>query len=607
MKKRICALAILLALSVSFLSYDSLNALADGPYRMVLRYYDGIQITYEIKYPKGDIRGVWEGPEDVPIGGVGVPGTGDFVIDDFISGQVYCVDPFTPFHGRVSSVGGRTDWTNTTTDTVSGYVEAAPWTVSGNMRLYGDAVYWLAANGYRGSFKHMSGYDPDYSEATDDDTESKDSVIRLNAMFPQLGGNIDREIALMATKVAIWKAIAGDSVVVKKTTLDGRVTAGGVSKRQIFDDLVNALVSAARNPALRPAGSIDMDNLTALNLEITTVPPTDYDDPSGDEYSYFGPLVAKAELKNPAEAKNMEQAVIYLTASGIDTGGVKFVKKDGGDYVPFVEGKVPGTANLNGAKATRNSVPVDNEWTSEEFYLAIPKSRTPAQGDGILVQAMAKVPQVKVEEGTPVVYTFAYGDVHNWNAIQAFIGVAPLSGVAALYAQASWSTGGTTLGDLFISKQVKNAIPSAVDDFVFAVYYSDDEDGDLSLDKAKRLNLTDHPVFGAYSVDTANNTFTLRRGATAYIHGLPMVVGGGSVGYAYHYWVEEVSLPPRYDKPEFSVDMGRASEGYTVDGNTAGPFQINITYYDVTAQGLMTITNTVTDRRVNTDEDEGEK
>lgn len=83
-------------LAVSMLTYEIFPALAAGPYRMVLRYYDRIQITYEIKYPVGDSRGLWEGPEDVPIGGAGYAGSDDFdIVKPYVSTQVYCVPVHT--------------------------------------------------------------------------------------------------------------------------------------------------------------------------------------------------------------------------------------------------------------------------------------------------------------------------------------------------------------------------------------------------------------------------------------------------------------------------------------------------------------------------------
>jgi hypothetical protein len=120
-------------------------------------------------------------------------------------------------------------------DTVTGYVSAAPWVMSGVMQKYGEAVRWLAANGYRGIYN--------YGKA-DNDPESMASVARLNAMFPGIG-TIDREIAVMATKVAIWKTVAPGSIDVVKTTLDANP-----ARRKTFDDLTEALIKEAEKTML---------------------------------------------------------------------------------------------------------------------------------------------------------------------------------------------------------------------------------------------------------------------------------------------------------------------------------------------------------------------
>ncbi|MCL2884479.1 MAG: hypothetical protein FWF49_03210, partial [Oscillospiraceae bacterium] len=180
LKKAVPLLLSAVALFALLVSLSAPAAAADNnQYRIVLRYYDPIQITYTIQYPASDDRGEWTGPEDVPVGGVGVPDANNkFGINPYLSTQIYCVDPFTPFHGQVPGLGGSFEWdTGSMADTVTGYVEAAPWVTSGAMQVYGDAVRWLAANGYRGV----------YNYGGTDDAESQASVARLNTMFPSIG------------------------------------------------------------------------------------------------------------------------------------------------------------------------------------------------------------------------------------------------------------------------------------------------------------------------------------------------------------------------------------------------------------------------------------
>jgi len=560
---------LVLGLLVQFA--DPAIASGDDVYRIVLRYYDPIQITYNIKYPVNDGRGEWTGPEDVPIGGVGVPGSGQFDISSYISTQIYCVDPFTPFHGRVPGLGGDFLWNGgAMADTVSGYVEAAPWNMSGAMQMYGDAVRWIAANGYRGVYNYGK---------TDDHPESVKSIQRLNAMFPGIGP-IDREIAVMATKVAIWKTIAGDSVQVLKTTLDGRP-----SKKATFDALVQGLVDKA---ALQPASVEEEVTVTTFDIVIREDIGVHafYDESGLGSYNYYGPMNVTADLGNARAGSSLaDMDRLFLTASGINSDDVLFVSDT---YAELPEGKLFGTSR-NEQYIIGNGT--DNTWISDDFYLAIPKARDPDHGDELLVHAMAMAPEVPVVEGTPIVYAFTPPgtDIQDWNAIQAFIGGASGETKVNLYAEAKWDTGRTTLGELSISKQVENAALENMDhEFTFAVYYSK-----TSLDaNPPKLNLTDYPVRGAFSVNTGNNTFTLKNGGFAFIEGLPMVVSGGGPGYEYYYWVEEVSPGPNYGNPYFELNAGNPS-GLTANGSKIGPFQLNDVVDDIeTHLAYVTVTNT---------------
>jgi len=442
--------------------------------------------------------------------------------------------------------------------------------MSGAMQAYGPAVAWIAANGYRGIYTE-TGYLDD-----SDNAESQASVARLNNMFPGIG-TIDKTIALMATKVAIWKVVGGDSVKVEKTTLDG------TPARDTFDALVDGLVSEAQEalmPGVKPLISGEI-RTTNLNIEIDPAINAFYDDNVGTAYNYYGPLTVTASLTNgPSGLPDLQK--VFLTASGADSSGVMFVsQKTNNPSDELAKDRIFGTdrnapyvgGNIAGAK-----------WISDEFYVAIPKNRSPERGDRLQVKAYAMAPDVDVAEGTPVVLAYAENGVQDWTAIQAFVGGAAYGQRADLYAEASWNTGSTSLGELYISKQVEDVTTENMDQqFTFGVYYNDSKD----FSTAKRLNMIDYPVLGAASVNKANSTFTLKNSGLALIKGLPMVVNGGDTSYEYYYWVEEVGLGPEYEIPHFVLNTGSPS-GLQADGFRIGPFQLDEANTEL---GFVTVNN----------------
>jgi len=573
LSRRTYPVLISLALVVGTLisSAGSASAAGNDPMRIVLSYYDPIQITYTINYPASSDKGVWTGAEDVPIGGVGVPDAANqFGISPYLASQVYCVDPFTAFHSRVGGLGGQFQWnygTGGMADTVAGYVSAAPWVMSGAMQTYGPAVAWVATNGYRGTFNY----------GKTDDAESQASVARLQAMFPNVG-TIDKTIAVMATKVAIWKLVAGDSVTVQSTTLDGD-PARKATFNALVSDLVNAANSAAAGVTIPGQVAI-----SSFSLQVGPTTTAAYDDSSDPNYNFFGPMTVTGTLSDPAAGGDLSGLTsVALTASGLESSGVKFLATgSAADLLPT--GTVPGTAQPAQIVTGSGSGDV---WTSNEFYLAIPKGRTPDRGDALTVNAMAMAPDVPVVQGTPVVFAFADPNtgVQNWDTIQAFIGGVSADQPVNLYAEASWYSGGTSQGTLQISKTVQNASPEDVGTaFNFKVYYNNSTDWTT----AQTLNLTDFPVRGA-AVDTASNTFSLSNGGLASIAGLPMDVSG-SPGYSYHYWVEEVGAPTvGFDPPSLALTGGTADAGMST-ANPIGPFQLN-TGGD-TGLAVVAVTNT---------------
>ena len=515
-KKRIIISTALL-LSVIVLS-STLAQGAEDTYTLTLRYRDDVQITYNINYPG---RGVWTGAEDVPIGGTE------------ISSQVYCIDPFTPFHSRVAGLGGTTQWIwPATVDTLSGYVSGVPWAYSGAMTLGEDEVNWVVVNGYRGDFLA-------------NDRESQDSVARLKTMYPEIAANIDKEVAMMATKVAIWKILANDDVSVVSTTLD---SAGGLSaRRDAFNKLTELLVSDAKsNRATTVSSSVTTFEIT---LDKTGVSPQT---PDGT-YNYYGPYKIKADLVNGA-INTGGTIGAYLQVLGEASAGIIF--SETADSAQALEsGTIYGTTQSAQYIEVVNGVDTD-------FYLCVPVGRT-LENDKLTVEAFAGAIDVNLAEGTPVSYLYHDVSAQNWDTIQAFIGAARTGTRANLYARASFSTIDEH-GRIYISKVVEGATPIDADaEFTFQLQHAPTAGGTWTT-----VDLSEYPIYGAFSVDFAENTFTLKNGGLAYIDGLPASTSD-------FFRVEEINLDSAYQTPHFNIDIAAAPIPASGNSQTSSAFQID--------------------------------
>ena len=502
-------------------------------YTATLRYYDDIQITYTLNYPGG---GIWSGAADIPVGGTG------------ISSQIYCVDPFVPFH----SLADQSYWdryTAATVDIKDGYAAAAPWNASAAVRQNLDALIWLAQNGYRGDY--LAG-----------DAVSQASVARLQAFYPGIGA-IDKKIALMATKVAMWKTIAGQSVEILRTSLDGSLA------RDTFDALVDLLIddAASGNPA-----SLDP---TRLEMTINDEHVSAMNDAG---YMYYGPLTVSIELKESSGDLPGLLDKVFLTASGDSSGGIDFVSGANSSADSISAGKSPdklyGTDSfeiyLDRGDFTAAG---GNALKSIPFYLKIPAARLST--DLLMVKAHAVAKDVPLVEGTPVIFVSGAADgTLDWNAVQAFIGGADDGVFANLYAEASASTHDTPLGQVYISKIVENGSP--IDDdalFAFRLRYGADDD----YANSQPVNLSDYPVSGAAGFDEAEKTFTLKNGGVAVFEGLPA---------DYSYWAEEINVPAGYDayyeitaaksKKDRTAAPAAATDAFQMDRNVA-----MVTFYNL--------------------------
>ena len=509
-------------------------------YTAVVKYYDDVQLTYRLIYPSS---GIWSGAGDVPIGGMQ------------ISDQIYCADPFVAFHSMADS----SSWSNTyhaTVDSKEGYVVAAPWAVSSPMRQNNNAVTWMVLNGYRGDYLAH-------------DQVSQASVKRLNEMYPDIGV-IDKRVALMATKFAIWKILAGDSVTILGTSLDR------TASRETFNALVDKLVADALNNTPTPLKS------TSLSIEIDA---HGAHDSTEGAFVYYGPLTINAMLENPSgQVPYVKLDTVFLTTSGPELDNVEFVAAD----------KTPCDSDiLYGTDETAQCIdggmlyPAGDEWVwkSTEFYVKLPQSRLGAEpsSDLLSLRAVSVLKDVPLLEGTPMTFVYQRADgVQDWNAVQAFVGAAKDGMYENLYAQAFLSTGETELGELYVMKEITNATPlDANTEFTFQLYQATSDD----IASATLVDLNDHPVHNAANVDTTTNSFTLKNGGMALIDNLPVI--NESSALEYYYWLEETNLPSNYETPEFSISIARSTVAQS-PGTMTSAFQLD----DGVALAMVTFHNT---------------
>ncbi|MCL1975895.1 MAG: Cys-Gln thioester bond-forming surface protein [Firmicutes bacterium] len=502
-------------------------------YTATLKYYDNVQITYTLTYPSGE---VWSTAGDIPIGGTE------------ISDQIYCADPFAIFHSRVDN----SSWNGyATVDIKDSYVVAAPWAISGAVKQNSEAIKWLVLNGYRG----------DYLAAND--TESNTSVSRLQELYPSLMTDIDKQVALMATKVALWKVIAGDSVTVVKTSLDNNS-----AKKNAFTNLIEALINDATSVPPREVISIKSSDflLTVDNSRIpaslTTI----------DSYTYYGPLTVKAELYEiNTEIVTPQPLVdkVFLTLSGQELDDISFVDSNTASAQllssnAMIYGTITPAQYLEGGDFILSGR--GGEWESQEFYLKIPSMRNEPNlpEDHLIINAMAMSDNVPLQTGTPLTFILENDSgIQDWNAIQAFVGGAKEGLLSNMYAEAKLNTGEHKLGEIQISKQVIDGNTLETEAlFTFRIYSS----LTANIEDSTPLELKAEYITGAYSIDF--DSFELKNGSLSTIYALPAT---DSSGDNYYYWVEEYPLSG-YKTPSFQINANISDSGV---GNIAGPFQID--------------------------------
>ena len=526
-KKTCSSLAApVLILAIFILAFTAFSADGDSQtYTATLKYYDNIQITYTLNYPSG---GVWSGAADIPVGGTA------------ISDQIYCVDPFVPFHSNADKSYWDTGaWA--TVDEKGGYVTAAPWNISSAMRQNLNAVNWLAANGYRGDY-------------LTDDAESRASVARLQELYSPGITGIDKRIAFMATKVAIWKILAGDNVVILRTSLDN-LTA----QKNTFNSLVQALVKDARD------GRETSAKLTQLQIKINDPNKATH---AGVGYVYYGPLTVSVKLNNSPGGKlsagNLDK--VFLAVNGEASSGVSFVSAPNNLASSLLpEGKIYGADDDGQYLDVFADNDGDGVWESSEFYLKVPDSRRPVTyTDRLAIAARAMVKDVLLVQGTPVIFVYGDGDIQDWNAVQAFMGAAKDGTRTSLYAEDSINTAGTEFGQIYVSKQIENSTP--LDDnavFTFQLLYSATEAPAAGFEP---VDLKDFPVHGAFGFNATDNTFTLKNGGLAMFEWLPT---------EYYYQVKETGVSAIYPDANFSIPVAATPVTVKTPGKTTSAFQMD--------------------------------
>ncbi|MDR1602622.1 MAG: thioester domain-containing protein, partial [Tannerella sp.] len=181
-------------------------------YRLIVQYFDGIQIKYTVRHGLDEW---WTTTGDIPIG-VAKIGVGDSA-----TGQIYCIDATVPFHSYSGVITTRPG--GVTTDSVKNYVVATPFQYSDALRANLKEIQWLTVNGYTGH-----------------------NLLAIQTAYGHLGA-IDDTIALMATKIAIWHYTNERDFSVLTTSLHN------TPREALMFELMEALIRDAKTqPLLGP-------------------------------------------------------------------------------------------------------------------------------------------------------------------------------------------------------------------------------------------------------------------------------------------------------------------------------------------------------------------
>ena len=579
-KKKISILtaALIIAILAGVLLYSVLAA-SPSEYTVLVKYYDSVQAHYRLVYPDGS---VWDDTTDIPIGGIGkigaTPPSGG--LTDVLAQQAYCIDPFVPFskapgtqranigpavveNGYIETSAlypgvpnyaatvGET-WGVTTTDWRGGYYAVPPWVMSDALKDNAAAVWWLVYNGYRGDFRAHGM----------DNTESQESLDRINLAYGGAvgGAYIDKTIAVMATKIAIWRVLTNDDASVFKLIGAGSSAKFDDDRQKVFSDLVDAFVRDAKaaNAGSPPIGSINDYTKLTLTIDKTHMLATDAAD-KDKVFAYYGPVLLNAEVENPGSADvDGKEVNVYLTATGPFSEGVGFASKSGTVYTDLPVKEFPNSGGER-LQCVSRTFTKDNICSIDDVFLKIPISRIDALGpelvpnELLLVRAMACAPEIEVAAGTPVPIAALSGDgVQNWYVAQAFVGAAVRGAQISMYAEAAVRTQENFDGEITINKNLAEAnTADAGRRFQFALLYG----ASPYLSAATQVDFDFHNISPAANRIGDTNNFWLASDGTVRITNLPE---------HFFYWLVELGDGMGdFKAPLYNVRSGIPEAGIT--------------------------------------------
>ncbi|MDR1617374.1 MAG: Cys-Gln thioester bond-forming surface protein [Syntrophomonadaceae bacterium] len=503
-------------------------ALAEGDtnvYTVVLEYDDNVQLLY--MHHGSNVDEWWTTRGDVPLGGAKL--NGELVIP-----QLYCVDAQVPFHSYVGNVGGATTSPGgRTTDTVPGYVAVSPNELPAVLHGHWNELSWLVMNGYSDDAS-LAALNTKYSDFLGDNIGS----------LP----NITKDVAVMATKAAVWHYTNPDVAFLSTNFLDKSNgdpnSANGVKHRQ-FVALMKRLVADADEYAANPSVP-----LYEAPLEIEIDPSLDPPDETTDlDATFYGPYYVRSTNVGTIEK-------VFLDISGpTGSGSIDFYKFSALTYTAILK-----DLQKYGEDSTSIGAGVD---IGEAFYIRVPND---VSLDNVSITAFTRATVSDVAMPVVLVHQNADGS-QDWEAIQAFIGLT--TGNATVYASATLPLNLTNEGTIEVRKVSGNGVEAGP--FYFRLT---DSHG-----TPVRLDGTD--IDASYIVNGAAGLFTLDDRGSASIGQLPfgdyivteLLSGDGSTAsYQIHSGagVEErysrvTQTIPLYDKNDNSPKV------YTYTNHAAAP------------------------------------
>ncbi|MDR1620085.1 MAG: thioester domain-containing protein, partial [Clostridiales bacterium] len=403
---RVFILAVCLLCALFFVTPQLASAEADtNAYTVVLGYSDDIQLRYQYfqDHKAKEVTG------DVPLGGAYLNyGTVDQTL---AIPQIYCVDAAVPFHSEVSSVSGKppSQWYSPRTwngwviknwfqiDEVPNYVAAAPEQIPAILGAHWRELEWIVMNGYQGK------------DSTGDDINH---LTQMNSDFPLSEGTFGADVAVMATKAAIWHftnpgiEYVSTNFLVKSI---GNPASLNALKHRQFTALLEALIKGATAYASNPSASPITYDVSPYGIYIdppTASPVVDpnnpaYLDPDNPAvptyYNIYGPYYVRetfASVTGHSDVTNSTRGEVFLSMNipGLD---VTFYSDDPvtnpGSAVPL-----PYDGTIYGGAIQAPHVALNTQ-----FYIrALPQTISAYEADGLAITALAKEEIKEVQNGT---------------------------------------------------------------------------------------------------------------------------------------------------------------------------------------------------------------